>query len=95
MKNVSAWLVQKLLSKEGQHPSTIREYEPGQCIFRVGDPGDYLAVVLSGGVAIRKNGIVISMIEHGGMFGEMGIIDGKLSTVNNLDGIYCAFDQER
>lgn len=77
MKNVSAWLIQKLLSKEGQHQSTIREYEPGQCIFRVGDPGDYLAVVLSGGVAIRKNGVVISMIEHGGMFGEMGIIDGK------------------
>jgi len=77
MKNVSAWLVQKLLSKEGQHQATIREYAPGQSIFHIGDPGDYLAVVLSGRVAIRKNGTVISMVEHGGMFGEMGIIDGK------------------
>jgi CRP-like cAMP-binding protein len=77
MKNISSWLVQKLLSKEGQHQATIREYDSGQSVFRVGDPGDYLAVVLSGCVAIRKSGVVISMIEHGGMFGEMGIIDGK------------------
>jgi CRP-like cAMP-binding protein len=41
----------------------------------VGDPGDYLAVLLSGSIEISKGTQLISVVEPGSMFGEMGIID--------------------
>ena len=77
MNNMSAWLVQKLLNREGPQYASIREYDSGQNIFRVGDPGEYLAVLLSGSVEIRKDGKLLLVVEHGGMFGEMGLIDGQ------------------
>lgn len=95
MKNVSAWLVQKLLSKEDQHQSAICQYEAGQCVFRVGDPGDYLAVVLAGSVDILKNGTVISVIEHGGMFGEMALIDAKPRSADAVARSHCRIAQVR
>jgi CRP-like cAMP-binding protein len=75
MKNVSGWLLEQLLSDDGRHNATIRSYEPGETVFRVGDAGDYLAVLLSGCVEIRKGTQLISVVEPGSMFGEMGIID--------------------
>ena len=75
MNNVSVWLLERLLNDNGQHHATIRNYIPGEAIFRVGDAGDYLAVLLSGSVEIRKGAHLISAIEPGSMFGEMGIID--------------------
>ncbi len=95
MKNVSGWLLQKLLSSEGHQRATICEYVPGQAIFRVGDPGDYLAVLLSGSVEIRKGESVISVVEHGGMFGEMGIIDGKPRSADAHARSHCQIAQMR
>lgn len=95
MKNVSGWLIQKLLSGESQHPATIREYLPGQTIFRVGDPGDYLAVLLSGSVEIRKGESVILTVEHGGLFGEMGIIDGQSRSADASARSHCRIAEVR
>lgn len=75
MNNVSLWLLEKLLDEEGRHYATVREYSAGESIFRVGDQSDYLAVLLSGRVEIRKNELLLSVVEPGSMFGEMGIID--------------------
>jgi CRP/FNR family transcriptional regulator, cyclic AMP receptor protein len=77
MKNVTSWLLQELMGSEGHQKATIRDCAPGEAIFRVGDPGDYLAVLLTGSIEIRKNDKVISVVEPGCMFGEMGIIDGQ------------------
>ena len=77
MKNLTGWLLQRLLSNDGHKHATICEFAPGDSIFRVGDSGDYLAVLLSGSVEIRKGELAIAVIEPGGMFGEMGIIDGR------------------
>ena len=77
MKNVTGWLLQRLLSNDGHQHATICEFAPGENIFRVGEPGDYLAVLLAGRVEIRKGEAVIAAIDPGGLFGEMGIIDGK------------------
>jgi CRP/FNR family transcriptional regulator len=43
--------------------------------FGWGDPGDCLAVLLSGCVEISNGTQLISIVEPGSMFGEMGIID--------------------
>ncbi len=75
MKNLTGWLLQELLSDRHREHSCIRAYTPGAAIFRVGDPGDYLAVLISGTVEIRKGEKIISVVEPGSMFGEMGIID--------------------
>lgn len=95
MKNLSGWLIQKLLSNESLHHAAIREYAPGQSIFRVGDPGDYLAVLLSGSVEIRKGENVILVVEHGGMFGEMGIIDGQSRSADANARSHCRIAEVR
>ncbi|TRZ56342.1 MAG: cyclic nucleotide-binding domain-containing protein [Rhodocyclaceae bacterium] len=95
MKNVSVWLIEKLLSSEGRRHATIREYAAGQNIFRVGDPGDYLAVLLSGSVEIRKGESVILVVEHGGIFGEMGIIDGRSRSADANAKSHCRIAEVR
>lgn len=95
MKNVSTWLMQKLLGSEGHRHATILEFTPGQNIFRVGDPGDYLAVLLSGRVEIRKDDNVIFVVEPGGMFGEMGIIDGRTRSADANAKSHCRIAQVR
>lgn len=95
MKNVSSWLLQRLLGNEGHHHATILEYATGQNIFRVGDPGDYLAVLLSGSVEIRKGESVIFVVEHGGIFGEMGLIDGQPRSADADAKSHCRVAQVR
>lgn len=75
MKSVSGWLLEQLVGENGENQATMRDLVPGELIFRAGDPGDYLAVLLRGSIEIRKNERVISIVEPGAMFGEMGIID--------------------
>lgn len=57
-----------------------REYSSGDLIFREGDPGDELFVILKGGVSIfllNKDGgeVVLSEMTEGNFFGEMSIIE--------------------
>lgn len=77
MNNVSLWLLEKLLGEDGHDYAITREYSAGDCIFSAGDRGDYLAVLLSGRVEIRKGELLLSIVDHGSMFGEMGIIDRR------------------
>ena len=77
MKKISSWLMQELLQNDGAQRAPIREYSIGDAIFKVGDPGDYLAVLLSGSIEIRKGSKVLTVIEPGSIFGEMGLIDGQ------------------
>jgi CRP/FNR family transcriptional regulator len=77
MKDVTNWLLAALMNDSGGRNATIRELAPGESVFRLGDPGDYLAVLLAGGVEIRKGDHIISVMEPGGIFGEMGLIDGR------------------
>ncbi len=50
-----------------------REFEAGEIIFRKGDAGAELYVILSGKVEIRDNGCVLAMLDKGDMFGEMAL----------------------
>ena len=57
-----------------------REYKAGELIFKEGDPGDEMYVVVDGGVSIfivDNDGkeVVLSEIMKGNFFGEMSIIE--------------------
>ncbi|MGH8095599.1 MAG: ATP-binding protein [Chthoniobacterales bacterium] len=56
--------------------------EPGEIIFREGDPGDLLYLVGAGSVKISKSGRggeqeTLGYIQPGNFFGEMALLDGQ------------------
>lgn len=56
--------------------------EPGEVIFREGDPGDFLYLVGEGSVKISKEGRggqqeTLGFIQPGNFFGEMALLDGQ------------------
>ena len=54
----------------------IRSYKSGETIFKAGDPGDCMFAVVDGTVEIRIQDAPVETIAAGGVFGEMGLIDG-------------------
>jgi hypothetical protein len=48
----------------------------GSVVFREGDAGDALYVVVSGSVRIVKGGVEIATLRKGSCFGEMAVLDG-------------------
>jgi CRP-like cAMP-binding protein len=76
---------QKLSNLEINFLSTLskeRKYEPGQLIFREGDAGHEMYVVLDGRVMISKyipgaGEEALAFVERGGYFGEMALIDNE------------------
>ncbi|NIQ01135.1 MAG: cyclic nucleotide-binding domain-containing protein, partial [Nitrospinaceae bacterium] len=53
------------------------ELGSGETLFREGDPGDKMYVVLGGLLTIFKQGQEISQINGGQVFGEMALIESK------------------
>jgi len=51
--------------------------QPGETLFKEGDPGHHMYVVLDGHLTIFKQGQEISQITSGHVFGEMAIIESK------------------
>lgn len=54
----------------------IRAFRSGETIFREGDPGDYMFVIVEGQVDILVHGKVVDHLVAGSVFGEMALIDG-------------------
>ncbi len=52
-----------------------KPYSAGDAIFRAGDPGDNMYVVVEGEVRISANGRALEILGAGGVFGEMALID--------------------
>ncbi|MFZ5443142.1 MAG: cyclic nucleotide-binding domain-containing protein [Myxococcota bacterium] len=55
--------------------ATAATYAEGQVIFRKGDPGDVLCVMVSGRVEIRNDGRVIATQQANDFFGELALFD--------------------
>jgi CRP/FNR family transcriptional regulator, cyclic AMP receptor protein len=53
----------------------VRRFDPGERIFLEDDTGDCLYVVRSGKVDVITFGTVLDIVEPGGIFGEMALID--------------------
>jgi CRP-like cAMP-binding protein len=51
--------------------------ESGTDIFREGEPGDRMYVVIEGEVELSVKGKHIATVGKGGIFGEMALIDDK------------------
>lgn len=64
-----------------EEPGTTRTYGDGEIVFREGELGEHLFVVLSGGVRIRKEGdlvaTVLGELTPGEMFGEITLLDRR------------------
>ncbi|MGA3037760.1 MAG: cyclic nucleotide-binding domain-containing protein [Vulcanimicrobiaceae bacterium] len=52
-----------------------RQYKKGDTIFLKGDIGNCMYVLISGQVQIKLEDLILDVINPGGMFGEMGIIE--------------------
>ncbi len=58
-----------------------KDYEPGTVLFREGDPGDFMYVIQSGSVEIRRAvgdlERVLAVLPAGEFFGEMALINAR------------------
>jgi CRP-like cAMP-binding protein len=54
---------------------SVQTYHPGQVLFEEGEPGTSLFVLRSGQLHIKVSGVVVEVIEPGGMVGEMALLD--------------------
>jgi CRP/FNR family cyclic AMP-dependent transcriptional regulator len=53
----------------------LLRFEAGKVVFREGDPGDTVYVVLDGKVDLRVNGRLVETVDPGGILGEMALIE--------------------
>jgi len=58
-----------------------KHVESGQLLFKEGDPGDYMYVIIEGKVRVfhreEEEELPLSTIDKGGFFGELALIDGR------------------
>lgn len=53
------------------------DFKAGDVIFKEGDFGIHMYVVREGTVEINVHGEMVETVGHGGVFGEMALIDGS------------------
>jgi len=58
-----------------ENESDLLRFAAGKVIFREGDPGDVVYVVLGGKVEVRVRGQLVETVEPGGVLGEMALIE--------------------
>lgn len=61
-------------------PSQFEErqsFGQGRTVFREGEPGDRMYIVVEGQVDILTDGQLLETVESGGILGEMALIDDK------------------
>ncbi len=68
--------------EKGLFQKSVKAFEPGQVIFKEGDPGEQMFIIIQGAVEIRKRtsastARTLSTFKPGDVFGEMAIIENK------------------
>jgi CRP-like cAMP-binding protein len=58
-----------------RHETDLHELPAGQALFKEGDPGDVMYVLMSGAAEIVVRGRVVETAERGAILGEMAMID--------------------
>lgn len=58
-----------------KHSKETFDVETGHQLFREGEPGDVMYVVIEGRVDVARGGQVIETIGEGGIIGELALID--------------------
>lgn len=60
-----------------RHAKDVRSFEPGQTIFKTGEPPDVMYVVQEGEIEITFEGTVVETLGSGNIFGEMSLINDE------------------
>ncbi|HYZ17619.1 MAG TPA: Crp/Fnr family transcriptional regulator [Candidatus Acidoferrum sp.] len=55
---------------------TLRTFAAGETVFAAGDPVDVMYIVLEGRVELDLGKTQLEIVEPGGVFGEMALLDG-------------------
>ncbi len=68
-------------------PARVERLDAGRVLFRKGDPGDRLYVVLAGRISIGTTSedgkeVVFNVLGRGAVFGEIALLDGKARTAD-------------
>ncbi len=68
-------------------PARVERFDEGRVLFRKGDPGDKLYVVLAGRISIGTTSedgkeVVFNVLGRGEVFGEIALLDGKARTAD-------------
>jgi len=67
-----------------------RHYKKSETIFLKGDLGNCMYILIAGQVEIRLDELVIDIINPGGMFGEMGIIEKAPRAAMAIASVPCS-----
>ncbi len=79
------------------HTKDVEEYAAGDVVFRVGDPGSKMYVVLEGRVSIEIHGKRVLEAGPGELVGEMALIDAaaRSATTTALEASRLAVVDEK
>lgn len=79
LTGISAGISEKLVSY-----THVRQYQPGEHIFREGDRAVAAALIIQGSVIIRSNHQEIARLETGEFFGEAALLEDTPRSANAL-----------
>ena len=86
----------ELLSQSSQISRT-KNYEQGEVIFKEGDSGDSMFIVINGEVSIKKKEKIIAKLEKGTSLGEMALLDNEARSadaVADKDSVLLKINQD-
>ena len=73
------------------------EFRAGDTIFKKGDPGDCMYVIVSGEVRVHDGAHTLNHLAEGTVFGEMAVLDPEprvASVTASVDTVLLRLDQE-
>ncbi|HVO11435.1 MAG TPA: cyclic nucleotide-binding domain-containing protein [Vicinamibacteria bacterium] len=68
---------------------TPLKLDPGQVIFREGEPGHEMFIVRTGSVDLKVRDTVVETVGLGGVFGEMALVDPAPRSASAVAGPGC------
>jgi CRP/FNR family transcriptional regulator, cyclic AMP receptor protein len=74
-----------------RNETELKALAAGQTLFKEGDPGDWMYVLMSGTAVISVNGKVVEFAEEGAIVGEMGMIDEGTRSATVMAKSDCEF----
>ena len=86
----------ELLSQVSQI-SKAKNYDNGEIIFKDGDIGDSMFIVLEGKISITKGDKEIALLDKGASLGEMALLDNENRSANAIakeDSILLKINQD-
>jgi CRP/FNR family transcriptional regulator, cyclic AMP receptor protein len=72
-----------------KHSKDVIDVEPGYALFREGDAGDTMFVVLDGAVDVVHGDRVVETIGAGGLVGELALIDTEPRSASAIAATPC------